>query len=130
MYNAHASSTYWLFLKKLDEIVDKEHSFVSSDDDGAPSSLVINYDGADIEGDSAVSKYIEFISRIVQEKGGDQVANCLGADMTKIPSADNTRKFRQVGDSEWYLATNIGVDVMKTKIKKVKESLGVNVEIA
>lgn len=114
------------FLKKLDETIDKEHSFVSIDNEGSPSSLIINYNGEKIEGNSAVSKYIEFINRVISEKDVDEVANCLGGDMTKTPPEGTTRKFRQVGDSEWYLATNIGIDDMKDNINKIKK-LGVDV---
>ena len=116
------------FLKKLDETVDKEHSFVSIENEGSPSSLIIMHNGESIEGDSAVSKYIEFINRAIKEKDVNEVADCLGADMTQTPPEDTTRKFLQVGDSEWYLATNIGIGVMKSNINKIKK-LGVDVVI-
>lgn len=116
------------FLKKLDETIDKEHSFVSIDNDGSPSSLIIKYNGEMIEGDSAVSKYIEFINRVIKEKDIDEVADCLGADMTQTPPDNTTRKFRKIGDSGWYLATNIGTGVMKDNINKIKKS-GIDVVI-
>ncbi len=116
------------FLKKLDETIDKEHSFVSIDNDGSPSSLIIKYNGEMIEGDSAVSKYIEFINRVIKEKDIDEVADCLGADMTQTPPDNTTRKFRKIGDSGWYLATNIGTGVMKDNINKIKK-LGIDVVI-
>lgn len=116
------------FLKKLDETIEKEHSFVSIDNDGSPSSLIIKYNGEMIEGDSAVSKYIEFINRVIKEKDIDEVADCLGADMTQTPPDNTTRKFRKIGDSGWYLATNIGTGVMKDNINKIKK-LGIDVVI-
>ncbi len=116
------------FLKRLDETVDKEHSFVLIENEGSPSSLIIMHNGESIEGDSAVSKYIEFINRAIKEKDVNEVADCLGADMTQTPPEDTTRKFLQVADSGWYLATNIGIGVMKSNINKIKK-LGVDVVI-
>ena len=116
------------FLKKLDETIDKEHSFISIDNGGSPSSLIINYNGETIEGDSAVSKYIEFINRVIKDKDIDEVADCLGADMTQTPPDNTTRKFRPIGDSGWYLATNIGTGLMKDNINEIKK-LGVDVVI-
>ena len=86
------------------------------------------HNGESIEGDSAVSKYIEFINRAIKEKDVNEVADCLGADMTQTPPEDTTRKFLQVADSGWYLATNIGIGVMKSNINKIKK-LGVDVVI-
>ena len=116
------------FLKKLDETIDKEHSFISIDNGGSPSSLIINYNGETIEGDSAVSKYIEFINRVIKDKDIDEVADCLGADMTQTSPDNTTRKFRPIGDSGWYLATNIGIGAMKDNINKIK-NLGIDVVI-
>ena len=115
------------FLKKLDETIDKEHSFVSIDNDGSPSSsLIVKYMGEYIEGDTAKSKYIEIIKRVIEEKGVEQVANVIGAELTQTPS-DNSREYKPIGDSGWYLVTRIGTrDIIKYLIK-IKEQLGVDI---
>lgn len=117
------------FMHNLDEKIDKEHSFVYTNND-EPTKLQITYNGEPIEGDSAARKYIETIRRIVVEKGGDAVSQCLGADLTKNPPENTTRNFVQIDETGWYLATNIGIDKMKSQIGKIKQSLGVNVDVA
>ena len=118
------------FLKKLDETIDKEHSFKCiQGSDGATSSLIVKYQGENIEGETAVKKYIEIVKRVINEKGVEQVINCIGADLTKTPPEDTTRKFILIDNTEWYLATNIGIGAMKKNLNKIRESLGVEIEI-
>ena len=115
------------FLKKLDETIDKEHSFVSIDNDGSPSSsLIVKYMGEYIEGDTAKSKYIEIIKRVIEEKGVEQVANVIGAELTQTPS-DNSREYKPIGDSGWYLVTRIGTRDIIKHLNKIKEQLGVDI---
>ena len=119
-----------MFLRKLDETIDKENSFERIQDiNDSPSSLVLKYQGEVIEGTSARNKYVEIIKRVIIEKGGDQVANCLGAELTRTPAEGSTRMYKPIGDSGWYLATNNGIEAMKKNINKIKDSLGVDIVI-
>ena len=119
-----------MFLRKLDETIDKENSFERIQDiSDAPSSLLVKYNGEIVEGTSARNKYIEIIKRVIIEKGGEQVANCLGSELTRTPPEDSTRMYKPIGDSGWYLATNNGIDAMKKNINKIKESLQVDIVI-
>lgn len=118
------------FLRKLDETIDKDNSFEKIPDvNDAPSSLMVKYKGQSIEGISARNKYLELIKLVVAEKGGEQVANCIGAELTRTPAEGSTRNFKPIGDTGWYLATNNGIDAIKKNISKIKESLGVEIEV-
>lgn len=118
------------FLRKLDETIDKENSFEKIPDvNDAPSSLMVKYNGEFIEGTSARNKYVELLKLVVAEKGGEQVANCIGAELTRTPAEDSTRMYKPIGDTGWYLATNIGIDAIKKNISKIQEALDVNIEI-
>ena len=114
------------FLVKLDTTINKEKSFVDEASDGSPSSFMVKYNGEDIEGPSARGKYIALMKRIVSDMGGEQVSKCIGAHLTKEPDLSSTRNFIPV-DSEWYLVTNAGIDLMKGNVRKLKESLGIDV---
>jgi len=117
-----------MFLRKLDETIDKENSFERIQDiSDAPSSLLVKYNGEIVEGTSARNKYIEIIKRVIIEKGGEQVANCLGSELTRTPPEGSTRMYKPIGDSGWYLATNNGIDAMKKNINKIKELLQVDI---
>jgi hypothetical protein len=37
--------------------------------------------------------------------------------------------YKPIGDTGWYLATNNGIDAIKKNINKIKEALGVDIEI-
>jgi GTPase subunit of restriction endonuclease len=118
------------FLRKLDETIDKENSFEKIPDvNDAPSSLMVKYNGESIEGTSARNKYVELVKLVVAEKGGEQVANCIGAELTRTPAEGSTRMYKPIGDTGWYLATNNGIDAIKKNINKIKEALGVDIEI-
>lgn len=118
------------FLRKLDETIDKENSFEKIPDvNDAPSSLMVKYNGESIEGTSARNKYVELVKFVVAEKGGEQVANCIGAELTRTPAEGSTRMYKPIGDTGWYLATNNGIDAIKKNINKIKEALGVDIEI-
>ena len=118
------------FLRKLDETIDKENSFEKIPDvNDAPSSLMVKYNGEFIEGTSARNKYVELLKLVVAEKGGEQVANCIGAELTRTPAEGSTRMYKPIGDTGWYLATNIGIDAIKKNISKIQEALDVNIEI-
>jgi len=118
------------FLRKLDETIDKENSFEKIPDvNDAPSSLMVKYNGESIEGTSARNKYLELVKFVVAEKGGEQVANCIGAELTRTPAEGSTRMYKPIGDTGWYLATNNGIDAIKKNINKIKEALGVDIEI-
>lgn len=119
-----------MFLRKLDETIDKENSFEVIQDAAVPSSsLMVKYKGKVIEGSSARSKYVEIVKQAVEEKGGDQVAKCLGSNLTRTPAVGSTRNFRPIGESGWQLATNNGIDVFKRDINKLKNDLGIDIEI-
>ena len=118
------------FLRKLDETIDKENSFEKIPDvNDSPSSLMVKYNGESIEGTSARNKYVELVKLVVAEKGGEQVANCIGAELTRTPAEGSTRMYKPIGDTGWYLATNNGIDAIKKNINKIKEALGVDIEI-
>ena len=118
------------FLRKLDETIDKENSFEKIPDvNDAPSSLMVKYNGEFIEGTSARNKYVELVKFVVAEKGGEQVADCIGAELTRTPAEGSTRMYKPIGDTGWYLATNNGIDAIKKNIYKIKEALGVDIEI-
>lgn len=118
------------FLRKLDETIDKENSFEKIPDvNDAPSSLMVKYNGESIEGTSARNKYVELVKLVVAEKGGEQVANCIGAELTRTPAEGSTRMYKPIGDTGWYLATNNGIDAIKKNINKIKEALGADIEI-
>ena len=118
------------FLRKLDETIDKENSFEKIPDvNDSPSSLMVKYNGESIEGTSARNKYIELVKLVVAEKGSEQVANCIGAELTRTPAEGSTRMYKPIGDTGWYLATNNGIDAIKKNINKIKEALGVDIEI-
>lgn len=118
------------FLRKLDETIDKENSFEKIPDvNDAPSSLMVKYNEESIEGTSARNKYVELVKLVVAEKGGEQVANCIGAELTRTPAEGSTRMYKPIGDTGWYLATNNGIDAIKKNINKIKEALGVDIEI-
>ena len=119
------------FLKKLDETIDKEHSFVKTDEENnVPSyDLIVKYEGEEIEGDYANSKYFEIVRRVCLEKGPEVVANCVGDVLTQTPAENSTRKYKEIENTGWYLATNIGKDAIKTKLIKIHESLGVDIVI-
>ena len=118
------------FLRKLDETIDKENSFEKIPDvNDAPSSLMVKYNGEFIEGTSARNKYVELVKFVVAEKGGEQVADCIGAELTRTPAEGSTRMYKPIGDTGWYLATNNGIDAIKKNINKIKEALGVDIEI-
>lgn len=91
------------------------------------SSLIVKYKGQ-IIGGSARNKYIETISRVVEEKGADLVADCLGADFTQTPTAV-TRNYKLINDTGWFLATNNGVEAIKSKLQKLKDKLGVDIDV-
>lgn len=119
-----------MFLRKLDETIDKENSFERIQDiSDAPSSLLVKYNGEIVEGTSARNKYIEIIKRVIIEKGGEQVANCLGSELTRTPPEGSTRMYKPIGDSGWYLATNNGIDAMKKNINKIRKSLEIDIVI-
>ena len=119
-----------MFLRKLDETIDKEHSFEGVlDVADTPSSLMVKYNGEVIEGTSARNKYVEVVKRAIIEKSGDQVANCIGADLTRTPVEGSTRMFKAIGDSGWFLATNNGIDAIKKNINKLKDALGIDIVI-
>ena len=119
-----------MFLRKLDETIDKEHSFEGVQDiTDMPSSLMVKYNGEVVEGTSARNKYVEIVKRAIVEKGGDQVAICLGAELTRTPAEGSTRMFKPIGDSGWFLATNNGIDAIKKNINKIKDALGINLEM-
>ena len=118
------------FLRKLDETIDKENSFEKIPDvNDSPSSLMVKYNGEFIEGTSARNKYVELVKLVVAEKGSEQVANCIGAELTRTPAEGSTRMYKPIGDTGWYLATNNGIDAIKKNINKIKEALGVDIEI-
>lgn len=118
------------FLRKLDETIDKENSFEKIPDvNDSPSSLMVKYNGESIEGTSARNKYVELVKLVVAEKGSEQVANCIGAELTRTPAEGSTRMYKPIGDTGWYLATNNGIDAIKKNINKIKEALGVDIEI-
>ena len=118
------------FLRKLDETIDKENSFEKIPDvNDSPSSLMVKYNGESIEGTSARNKYVELVKLVVAEKGGERVANCIGAELTRTPVEGSTRMYKPIGDTGWYLATNNGIDAIKRNINKIKEALDVNIEI-
>ncbi|MBR6893925.1 MAG: AAA family ATPase [Bacteroidaceae bacterium] len=118
------------FLRKLDETIDKENSFEKIPDvNDSPSSLMVKYNGESIEGTSARNKYVELVKLVVAEKGSEQVANCIGAELTRTPAEGSTRMYKPIGDTGWYLATNNGIDAIKRNINKIKEALDVNIEI-
>ena len=118
------------FLRKLDGTIDKDNSFEKIPDvNDAPSSLMVKYNGESIEGTSARNKYLELIKLVVAEKGGEQVANCIGAELTRTPAEGSTRMYKPIGDTGWYLATNNGIDAIKKNINKIKEALAVDIEI-
>ena len=118
------------FLRKLDETIDKENSFEKIPDvNDSPSSLMVKYNGESIEGTSARNKYVELVKLVVAEKGGEQVANCIGAELTRTPAEGSTRMYKPIGDTGWYLATNNGIDAIKKNINKIKEALDVDIEI-
>ena len=118
------------FLRKLDETIDKENSFEKIPDvNDAPSSLMVKYNGESIEGNSARNKYVELVKLVVAEKGGERVANCIGAELTQTPAEGSTRMYKPIGDTGWYLATNNGIDAIKKNINKIKEALDVDIEI-
>ena len=91
------------------------------------SSFIVKYKGQ-IIGGSARNKYIETISRVVEEKGADLVADCLGADFTQTPTAV-TRNYKLINDTGWFLATNNGVEAIKSKLQKLKDKLGVDIDV-
>ena len=118
------------FLRKLDETIDKENSFEKIPDvNDSPSSLMVKYNGESIEGTSARNKYVELVKLVVAEKGGEQVANCIGAELTRTLVEGSTRMYKPIGDTGWYLATNNGIDAIKKNINKIKEALDVDIEI-
>lgn len=118
------------FLRKLDETIDKENSFEKIlDVNDSPSSLMVKYNGESIEGTSARNKYVELVKLVVAEKGGERVANCIGAELARTPVEGSTRMYKPIGDTGWYLATNNGIDAIKRNINKIKEALDVNIEI-
>ena len=118
------------FLRKLDETIDKENSFEKIPDvNDSPTSLMVKYNGESIEGTSARNKYVELVKLVVAEKGSEQVANCIGAELTRTPAEGSTRMYKPIGDTGWYLATNNGIDAIKKNINKIKEALGVDIEI-
>lgn len=118
------------FLRKLDETIDKENSFEKIPDvNDSPSSLMVKYNGESIKGTSARNKYVELVKLVVAEKGGEQVANCIGAELTRTPAEGSTRMYKPIGDTGWYLATNNGIDAIKKNINKIKEALDVDIEI-
>lgn len=118
------------FLRKLDETIDKENSFEKIPDvNDSPSSLMVKYNGESIEGTSARNKYVELVKLVVAEMGGERVANCIGAELTRTPVEGSTRMYKPIGDTGWYLATNNGIDAIKRNINKIKEALDVNIEI-
>ncbi len=90
--------------------------------------LLVNYNGQPIEGESSRLIYRQAIEIVVAEKGAEEVARCLGADMTKEPQ-DNSRNYKQIADTEWYLATNNGVETYCTKLNKLKNELNLNIEV-
>ena len=101
---------------------------VQGDKDSPSSDLLVKYKGVTIEGTSSISKYIEIINRVVEEKGVEVVGNCLGADLTQTPP-DNTRNFKEIGNTGWYLATHFGTAKMKVNLNKIESSLGVGIVI-
>ena len=96
-----------------------------SEDTSSP--FIVKYKGQ-IIGGSARNKYIETISRVVEEKGADLVADCLGADFTQTPTAV-TRNYKLINDTGWFLATNNGVEAIKSKLQKLKDKLGVDIDV-
>ncbi|MBR3021129.1 MAG: AAA family ATPase [Bacteroidaceae bacterium] len=119
------------FLKKLDETIDKEKPFTEAIGtiDAPSSSLMVKYQGGAVEGTSAKDKYVKVVSLVVAEKGADQVALCIGAELTQTPAEGSTRGYMAIGDTGWYLATNNGIVAMKNNLKKIKETLAVDIEI-
>ena len=118
------------FLRKLDETIDKDNSFEKIPDiNDAPSSLMVKYKGEPIEGTSASNKYVEIIKLVVAEKGGEEVANCIGAELTRTPVEGSTRRYKPIGDTGWYIATNNGIDAIKKNISKIKDALSVEIEV-
>lgn len=101
---------------------------VQGDKDSPSSDLLVKYKGVTIEGTSSISKYIEIINRVVEEKGVDVVGKCLGADLTQTPR-DNTRNYKEIGNTGWYLATHFGTAKMKINLNKIESSLGVGIVI-
>lgn len=119
-----------LFLRKLDETIDKDNSFEKIlDVNDAPSSLMVKYKGESIEGTSARYKYVELVKLVVAENGIEEVANCIGAELTRTPAEGSTRMYKPIGDTGWYLATNNDIDAIKKNINKIKEALGVEIEL-
>ena len=118
------------FLEKLDEIIEKENSFkVFQNDIDSPSSLMVTYKGQAIEGKSARQKYINLITHVINDKGGDIVANCIGSGLTLTPDFESTRRYVKIDGTKWYLATQVGIDVIKTNLNKIKDSLEVDIVI-
>lgn len=116
------------FLRKLDEIIDKENSLEkdpAANDD--PSSLVVRYNGEYVEGTTAREIYVEVIKRAVEEKGGEQVANCIGVSLTKNPAEGTTRVYKSIGETGWSLATNDGVGQFKKNIRRLHDGLDIDV---
>ena len=117
------------FLKRLDEIIDKEKSFVKIlDADDVSSSFIVKYKGEYIEGGSALERYVEVVRRAVAEKGGEMVSNCIGAGLTQTPIDESTRKYIPIADTGWFLATNVGIEVIKKNILKIKDGLNIDID--
>ncbi len=90
------------------------------DAQGTSGSFDITFEGSPIVGDTAISKYIETIRKIVDKLGVDKVSGTLGADFVSDPEKESTRKFVEINNTGWKLATNIGIDAMKSNLNKLK----------
>lgn len=95
--------------------------------DGGKGSIAVIYSGERIQLTNAKETYVEIIKKAINDKGVQQVADVIGSELTPNKQGE-TRRYVEI-TSGWYLATNIGIDKIKTNLNKLKDGLNVELEI-
>ncbi len=106
-----------------------ENGEIDAASTSSSSSLMVTYNGQNIEGESAKAKYKEIVKRVIEDRGAKLVAECLGSEITQTIPEDTTRNYQIIDGTDWYLATNNGIAAMKQLIVKLKTSLSLDINI-
>jgi MoxR-like ATPase len=124
-----------LFLEHLEvKPVNEEDSDDDEEDEEDTSdlntiSLYLKYNGSVVKRKNARKEYRAVMALIAQDEGVQNLANIVPKELMQDPPEGSTKKFKPLdGQDGWFLATNHSIDQFTAILKKIKQSLNINLE--
>ena len=95
------------------------------------STLVVTYNNKTYNDKASIQNYTDAISAICNDKGYQNIANILGADLVQNPTSAQikSRNYVKLNNSSWYLAKRLGNKRKFELLSKLNEAFNLGLEV-